>query len=180
MNFIIDIIMDEDMSMTNLGETNTSPLFEPSVRKTDDMGYEAQRKALEEKNISIEQDTNKMDFSTPLDEVMDTQEVQAPNMIPQPGGMMPQQPTMQHPQSMMQQQKPAAPKQNPMNLTDEQMDALLVGAIAVMAFSKPIQEKVASLVPTSFSENGSRTMTGIVVTGLIAASGFYFGKRFIR
>ena len=173
--------MDEDMSMTNLNNKPSAPLFEPSVRKTDDMGYDAQRKALEEKNNSIEQDTDKMDFSTPLDEIMDTQEVQAPpHMVPQPGVMMPQQPMMAPPQPMIQQQKTAAPKQNPMNLTDEQMDALLVGAIAVMAFSKPIQEKVASFVPTSFAENGSRTMTGIAVTGLIAASGFYFGKRFIR
>ena len=124
-----------------------------------------------------------MDFSTPLDEVMDTNEVQAqsqmpPHMLPQPGVMMPQQANMMPPQQ--QQPAPQNNKQNPMNLTDEQMDALLVGAIAVMVFSKPIQEKLASLVPTSFSESGTRTTTGIVITGIIAAGGFYFGKRFIR
>ena len=171
------------MSMTSLKDPPQGPLFEPSVKGTEDMGYEAQRKSLEEKNNSIEQDTDKMDFSTPLDEIMDTNEVQAqaqapPHMLPQPGVMMPQQANMMPPQ----QQQSATPqaKQNPMNLTDEQIDALLVGAIAVMVFSKPIQEKLASLVPTSFAEGGSRTTTGIILTGIIAASGFYFGKRFIR
>ena len=64
-------------------------------------------------------------------------------------------------------------KANPMNLTDEQMEALLVGIVTVIATSKPVQEKLMGMIPQM---NGESSM---VVTGLVAAVIFYFGKRFV-
>jgi ubiquitin len=64
-------------------------------------------------------------------------------------------------------------KANPMNLTDEQMEALLVGIVTLIATSKPVQEKLIGMIPQMNGESS------VVVTGLVAAIIFYFGKRFI-
>jgi len=172
--------MDDDMSMTSLENKSTPPLFEPSVKKQDDHSYDAQREALIEKN----DDNNKeatMDFSTPLSDVMDSQEVQPLQQMmappaPQSGIMMapPQQQVVAPPQ-----QKAAAPACNPMGLSDEQMDALIVGGIAAIVFSKQAQEKLRQMVPQAFSESGARTATGLIASGLIASVLYYFGKNFI-
>ena len=72
---------------------------------------------------------------------------------------------------------PPPAKQHPMNLTDEQMTALLVGVAAAIASSKMVQEKLASMIPQVGSD--PQGMLAISVTGLVAEILFYFGKRFI-
>lgn len=120
-----------------------------------------------EKNMNKEQ---KMD-SSPISDVMGGADWETASMGPAPA--MPSQsmaPRQQAPAMM-------SKKPNPFNLTDEQMEALLVGLVAVLAFSKPVQEKLASLIPQVASD--PQGMTGMVVTGLVAAIIFYFGKRFV-
>ena len=82
--------------------------------------------------------------------------------------VMPMQPQQPH--------KGPPPKANPMNLTDEQMEALLVGIVTVIATSKPVQEKLMGMIPQMNGESGT---TSMAVTGLVAAVIFYFGKRFV-
>ena len=110
--------------------------------------------------------------STPINDVMgadwETASMNAP-MGPPPA----------MPPSMMAHQQPAQPakKANPMNLTDEQMEALLAGLVAAIAFSKPIHEKIGSMVPQVGADPTS--MTSMLVMGLVAAIIFYFGKRVV-
>lgn len=87
-------------------------------------------------------------------------------------------PTM--PPNMMappQQPAQAAKKANPMNLTDEQMEALLAGLVATIAFSKPVQDKLGGMVPQLAADPSSAT--SMLAMGLVAAMIFYFGKRVV-
>ncbi len=121
--------------------------------------------------------------STPLSDIMTSQEVmeqQQPMMAPPQSTMMAQQPMMMAPQqqapAQAQQQAPLPPK-NPFNLTDEQMQALVVAACAAIAFSEPVQAKLGSTIPQFLAESGNRSMVGLLISGLVAAILFYFGQR---
>ena len=154
----------------------------------------------EEKNVSKEQKT--MDF-TPIDDVMGVNDLsgaslaQDPRMAAPPGQpqqAMPQQPMgpggapamMAPPQAVAPAQAPPAqgvaappPSKNPLNLTDEQVQALFVGLVAVVAFSRPVQTKMAQIIPQFLGSDGGRSSIGVGVTGLSAAIMYYFGSRFI-
>ena len=67
----------------------------------------------------------------------------------------------------------SADKKNPFGLTDEQLQAAIAGLAAVIAFSKPVQDKLADLVPKFLSEAGNLTTTGMVVSALVAAVAYY-------
>ena len=132
-----------------------------------------------EKNVNREH--IKMD-STPLSDIMTSQEVmeQRPMMAPPQSTMMAQQPMMMAPQqqapAQAQQQAPL-PSKNPFNLTDEQMQALVVAVCAAIAFSEPVQAKLGSTIPQFLAESGNRSMVGLLISGLVAAILFYFGQR---
>jgi hypothetical protein len=66
-----------------------------------------------------------------------------------------------------------------MNLTDEQMEALLAGAAALLAFSGFAQDKLSTLVPKFLDEAGRRSTMGSLVTALLVAIIFYFGRKFV-
>jgi len=84
------------------------------------------------------------------------------------------------PQGYQQQsQKTTVASKNPLNLTDEQMEALLAGIVALLAFSGLAQDKLSSLVPKFMDEAGKRSTVGTLVTALLAAAIFYFGRRFV-
>ena len=132
--------------------------------------------------------------STPIADIMSMNEVQqqaAPQQMMMNGGEDPRAAMMAAqqqaaPQQMMMPMAAAAPPQAaaaeskyPMNLTDEQVEALFVGVVAVVAFSKPLQEKLATMVPKFVTESGSRSTTGLAATGAVAAALFYFGRRFV-
>ena len=100
---------------------------------------------------------------------------------------MEEEPMMKIPAHMQQQMMPpqtqgsaqmpgGAQSKNPMNLTDDQMQALIVAASAAIAFSSPVQEKLGSTIP-SFFVNGDRSTAGLVASGVVAAAVFYFGQR---
>ena len=129
-----------------------------------------------EKNLSEHKETT-MD-STPINDIM---------MEQHPGMMTDEQrmPAVQH-QGMY--PPPSAPttgtppptgKKNPLNLTDEQLTALVVAACTAVAVSKPVQDRLASSIPKFLNEQGSRSVVGLAVTGVVAAVIFYIGKDYI-
>lgn len=127
-----------------------------------------------EKNVSQKKET--MD-STPINDIM----MEPPMMTDEPKmqGMMPQM-TAPHPQGAyptQQVQEPA--KKNPFNLTDDQLIALVAGACAAAAVSKPVQDRLATSIPKFLNEQGGRSMVGLAATGAVAAVVFYFIKDYI-
>lgn len=64
--------------------------------------------------------------------------------------------------------------QNPFNLTDEQMNALIAGVVAVAVFSTAVQTKLAGMVPNFSGINGN------IANVLLAAIVYYFALRFVK
>jgi hypothetical protein len=129
-----------------------------------------------EKNINSNKET--MD-STPIHDIM----MEPPMMTDEPRmqGMMPQM-TAPQPQGGYMVAEPQAKKpesKNPLNLTDDQMIALVAGAAAALAVSKPVQDKLVTSIPKFLNEQGSRSMIGLASTGLVAAVAFYIVKDYI-
>jgi hypothetical protein len=133
-----------------------------------------------EKNIPKQQQT-KMD-STPIADLMS-----GPDMMPMDAtqdpraayNMMPQSPMMAVAAAPAQKSQDKPKKSEyPFNLTHEQFMSVLAGVAAMIAFSKPIQDKLATSVPKFLSETGSRSTTGLIASGLVAALIFYLAHRF--
>ena len=133
-----------------------------------------------EKNIPKQQQT-KMD-STPIADLMS-----GPDMMPMDAtqdpraayNMMPQSPMMAAAAAPSQKSQDKPKKSEyPFNLTHEQFMSLLAGVAAMIAFSKPIQDKLSTSVPKFLSETGSRSTTGLIVSGIVAALVFYLAHRF--
>lgn len=129
-----------------------------------------------EKNMSEHKETT-MD-STPINDIMMEQQ---PMMMADEQRM----PSVQH-QGMYPPPAPSpAPtpsptgKKNPLNLTDEQLTALVVAACTAVAVSKPVQDRLASSIPKFLNDQGSRSVIGLAVTGVVAAVIFYIGKDYI-
>jgi len=128
-----------------------------------------------EKNVSQSKQT--MD-STPINDIM----MEPPMMMEEPRmqGMMPQMTAPQPQGSYAMPQQEAKPEsKNPFNLTDDQMIALVAGAAAALAVSKPVQDKLVTSVPKFLNEQGARSMVGLASTGLVAALAFYVVKDYI-
>ena len=127
-----------------------------------------------EKNVSQNKET--MD-STPINDIM----MDPPMMTDQPKmqsmQMAAPDPQGAYPSPNGQAEKPAS--KNPMNLTDEQMTALLVAACTALAVSKPVQDKLATSIPKFLNEQGGRSMVGLASTGVVAAIVFYFMKDYV-
>jgi|TARA_B110000971_G_scaffold221366_1_gene268209 hypothetical protein len=137
---------------------------------------------LSEKNVSNYKDT--MD-STPIADVM-TQPQEASFDTPMMG-VDPRAVQMAHQQVMM---PPSSiqnstgkdssdkKKKNPFDLTDEQLDALIVLIATGVSVSKPIQEKLASTVPKFLNNQGNRSFVGLASTGAVAAIVFYVARKY--
>jgi hypothetical protein len=128
-----------------------------------------------EKNVSQSKQT--MD-STPINDIM----MEPPMVMEEPRmqGMMPQMTAPQPQGSYAMPQQEAKPEsKNPFNLTDDQMIALVAGAAAALAVSKPVQDKLVTSVPKFLNEQGARSMVGLASTGLVAALAFYVVKDYI-
>ena len=69
-------------------------------------------------------------------------------------------------------------KKNPFDLTDEQLDALIVIVATGISISKPIQEKLAGSVPRFLNAQGNRSLVGLGSTGLVAAVVFYVARKY--
>jgi len=130
-----------------------------------------------EKNMSQKKETTTMD-STPINDIM----MDPPMMGEEPRmqGMMPQM-TAPHPQGAYpttQQAKDPATK-NPLNLTDDQLVALVAGICTAAAISKPVQDRLATSIPKFLNDQGGRSMVGLAATGAVAAIVFYFVKDYV-
>jgi len=68
---------------------------------------------------------------------------------------------------------------NPFGLTDDQFQAAVAGIAAVIAFSKPVQSRLRTMVPKFVGESGEVSLTGMAVTALIAAILYYFAKKYV-
>lgn len=128
-----------------------------------------------EKNMRQSKETT-MD-STPINDIM----MEPPMMTDQPKmqsmQMAAPDPQGAYPSPNGQAEKPAS--KNPMNLTDEQMTALLVAACTALAVSKPVQDKLATSIPKFLNEQGGRSMVGLASTGVVAAIVFYLMKDYV-
>jgi len=123
-----------------------------------------------EKNLD---ESQMAEFSSSIEEVM-----------PGPGQMMQDEvqgsPYEQAPpQKQTKSKGSSGSSKNPFGLTDEQWYAALAGVAAVIAYSKPVQGKLSTMVPKFLGENGEISMTGMAVTALIAAVIFYFARQFL-
>lgn len=130
-----------------------------------------------QKNVAQIQQQPIMD-STPLNDVMPMNDSPGMPDAPFDSRSVPQVPAQMYPASREMVQVDTSPK-NPMNLTDEQMQALIAGAVASVVFWRPIQEKLGGTIPQFLTENGTRSTTGLLASGLVAAVVFYFARRII-
>lgn len=130
-----------------------------------------------EKNVSENKTT--MD-STPIADVMMPQQPQDMDMMAPPMShqtmMMPQ--TMMGPTSAPSTSTPTATK-NPFNLTDDQMQIIIVAVCTAIAISKPVQEKLVQFVPQFLNANGNRSLVGLGVTGVVAGVIFFGVKKYL-
>lgn len=137
--------------------------------------YETQRE-LSDRNNNIEDNQSEMDLATPLSEVMgEPEQPQQQQMMMQAPSANAMVPPMAPPQQQQQAPKPA----NPGNLSDDQIDAVLVAAVAMLAFSNPVREKLLQYAPQLFNENGARTLAGGITTGLLAGGVFWGVKKYV-
>lgn len=129
-----------------------------------------------EKNMRQSKETT-MD-STPINDIM----MEPPMMTDEPRmqGMMPQmtapQPQAAYPAPQV---APQPEKKNPLNLTDEQLTALVVAACTAIAVSKPVQDRLVTSIPKFLNEQGGRSVIGLAATGAVAAIVFYIAKDYI-
>ena len=171
----------------------------PGTQTDRDTGYEAQRAALERKNNDTQQQDKPMQmssmaFSTPISELEYEEPMNNPmsadmhTVIPPQASMAPHEMLMA-PQAP---QPPATPppapapapvqvveeKKYPLGLTKEQYEALIVAALVALVFYPDVQAKLAIYIPNFMSKDGSRSMAGLAVSGLIVAVGFYLARRY--
>lgn len=121
-----------------------------------------------------------MDFSTPIADIVPSAEFEsAPATIGGP---------YKNPQnnkvvslSLDNTSAGSAPKSgNPFGLNDEQFHAAVAGIAAVVAFSKPVQNKLGDTIPQFMLTNGDLSMTGMAVTALIAAMAFFILMKVLK
>ena len=123
-----------------------------------------------EKNVD---ESPMADFSTPIEEVM-----QGPGGMIQDEVMGPPMPTQGNKTTARKTESKGSSK-NPFGMTDEQFTAAIAGLAAVIAFSKPVQGKLSSMVPKFLGDSGDLSLTGMVVSAIVAAIVFYFAKQFL-
>jgi len=170
----------------------------PGSQTDRDSGYEGQRTLLERKNNDVQQQDNPMQmssmaFSTPIsdldyDEPMNNHmSADMHSIIPPQASVAPHEMLMAQPAQQVQ-QKPPSPepstpvvveeKKFPLGLTKEQFEALIVAALVAMVFYPDVQAKLAVYIPNFMSKDGSRSMAGLAVSGLIVAVSFYMARRY--
>ena len=132
-----------------------------------------------EKNMR--QDKEEAMDSTPISDIMDDSEDPRMMMSPRMMSAAQQPMMMMAPPPKLQGMPSAAPTggKNPLNLTDEQMTAILVAVCTAIAISKPVQEKLAGVVPQFINEQGSRSVMGLAATGVVAAVIFYVARHYV-
>jgi hypothetical protein len=115
--------------------------------------------------------------STPINDIM----MEPPMMTDEPRmqGMMPQMTAPQPQGSYTPPEETKVESKNPLNLTDDQLTAVVVAACTALAISKPVQDKLATSIPKFLNEQGGRSFVGLASTGAVAAIVFFFVKDYI-
>jgi hypothetical protein len=165
-------------------DTMSSPIPESAPTLNEEIAREALKRIPEEAAKGVPQgllrvvapekniDESQMaDFSTPIEELMQNEAVGA--------AYAPQQPQAPSASRMNGPAKERTASSNPFGLSNEQFQAALAGAAAVVAFSKPVQSRLQTMIPNFLGESGDPSLTGLVVTALVAAIVFYILKKFI-
>jgi Family of unknown function (DUF5792) len=129
-----------------------------------------------EKNVD---ESQMADFSTPIEEVMAGPGQMLQNEMMGSPYAQPQRAPSASRKRAADEDEPRSSSKNPLGLTDEQFQALVAGAAAVVAFSKPVQTRLRTMVPKFVGESGDVSLTGLIVSALVAAIIFYFAKKFI-
>ena len=122
-----------------------------------------------------------MDFSTPIADVVPSADF---DMGPSMGGPY-KNPQNNRVAALSLDNASAGPvssssSKNPFGLTDEQLNAAIAGIAAVAAFSKPVQNKLADLIPKFMSDAGDLSATGMLATAFIAAVVFFILHKFVK
>jgi hypothetical protein len=121
-----------------------------------------------------------MDFSTPIADVVPSADF---DMGPSMGGPY-KNPQNNRVAALSLDNASAGPvsssSKNPFGLTDDQLNAALAGIAAVAAFSKPVQNKLADLIPKFMSDAGDLSATGMLATAFIAAVVFFILHKFVK
>jgi hypothetical protein len=122
-----------------------------------------------------------MDFSTPISDVVPSADF---DMGPSGGGPY-RNPQNNRVAALSLDNASAGPvssssSKNPFGLTDDQLNAALAGIAAVAAFSKPVQNKLADLIPKFMSDAGDLSATGMLATAFIAAVIFFIVHKFAK
>jgi hypothetical protein len=123
-----------------------------------------------------------MDFSTPIADVVPSADF---DMGPSMGGGPYKNPQNNRVAALSLDNASAGPvssssSKNPFGLTDDQLNAALAGIAAVAAFSKPVQNKLAELIPKFMSDAGDLSATGMLATAFIAAVIFFMVHKFVK
>jgi hypothetical protein len=153
----------------NAADTMSTPIEELVTQKPDGPPT-GLLKFEQEKNVD---ESQMADFSSPIEEVM-----QGPSGMIQDEVMGPPMPTQGNKKTPRKTETKSSSK-NPFGLTDEQFTAAIAGLAAVIAFSKPVQGKLSSMVPKFIGESGDLSLTGMAVSAIVAAIVFYFAKQFL-
>jgi len=124
-----------------------------------------------EKNVD---ESQMADFSTPIEEVMQNDIMGPPSMTGPSATIQRRHMAEDSPQE----RKKKTSAGNPLGLTDEQFQAALAGVAAIVAFSKPVQSRLRTMVPKFVGESGDVSLTGLAVTALVAALVFYIIKKY--
>jgi hypothetical protein len=170
----------------------------PGSQTERDTGYEAQRMALERKNNDTQQQDKPMQmssmaFSTPISD-LEYEEPTNNMMSADMHTVIPPQASVAPHEMLMAQQAPQPPatpppaaapapapsveKKYPLGLTKEQYEALIVAVLVGLVFYPDVQAKLAVYIPNFMSKDGSRSLAGLAVSGLIVAVGFYLARRY--
>ena len=168
----------------------------PGSQTERDTGYEAQRMALERKNNDAQQQDKPMQmssmaFSTPISD-LEYEEPMNNHMSSDMHTVIPPQASVAPHEMLMAQQAPQPPatpppaptpvvveeKKYPLGLTKEQYEAVIVAVLVALVFYPEVQAKLAVYIPNFMSKDGSRSMAGLAVSGLIVAIGFYLARRY--
>jgi len=169
--------MSTDINTLNLSDNGDGMVPLNDHPTTNFVNNTPNREAFSQPEKNVSQNKQTMD-STPINDIM----MEPPMMVDEPRmqGMMPQMTAPQPQGSYAMPQQEAKPEsKNPFNLTDDQMIALIAGAAAALAVSKPVQDKLVTSIPKFLNEQGSRSMVGLASTGLVAAIVFYISKDYI-
>jgi hypothetical protein len=124
-----------------------------------------------------------MDFSTPISDIVPSADF---DMGPSMGGGPYKNPQNNRVAALSLDNASAGPvsssssSKNPFGLTDDQLNAALAGIAAVAAFSKPVQNKLAELIPKFMSDAGDLSATGMLATAFIAAVIFFMVHKFVK